>query len=277
MTSDHVIDVSEASFEFEVINYSQNIPVVVDFWASWCKPCKDLEPILLKLTAEGSGSFRLARLNVDDNPNVTIRFGVRSIPTVKAFVNGQVVGEMAGLQPEGRIREFLGKIMPPSPVTLALEKGASLLAQQDWREAEKHYRTILDQHLEQTAAMFGLARALLGQAQVEEARILLLDFPASPQYQLAESLKVYADTLLDLKNNRLPLETDLDATFQNCILLARNANFPASLDGLLEIIRQDRHYRNDRARLFFLSLLTLLGEDNPLSRQYRAELASALF
>ncbi len=277
MTSDHVIDVSEASFEYEVINFSQNVPVVVDFWAPWCKPCKDLEPILRKLTAEGSGAFRLARLNVDDNPNVAIRFGVRSIPTIKAFVNGQVVGEMAGLQPEGRIRDFLGKILPPSPVTLALEKAGSLLALHDWAEAEKHYREILEQNQELPAAIAGLSRALLGQAKGDEALLLLKDFPASPQYQLAESLKVYADALMDLKNQKLPHETDLDATFQNCVLLARNANYPASLDGLLEIIRQDRHYRDDRARLLFLSLLTLLGEDDPLARQYRAELASALF
>ena len=277
MASDHVIDVSEASFEYEVINFSQNIPVVVDFWAPWCKPCKDLEPILRKLTDEGSGSFRLARLDVDDNPNVAIRFGVRSIPTVKAFVNGQVVGEMAGLQPEGRIRDFFGKIMPPSPVTLALEKADSLLAQHDWLEAEKHYRAILEQHMELTAALVGLARALLGQAKGEESRMLLQDFPASPQYRHANSLLVYANSLIDLKNKNLLLETDLDATFQNCVILARNANFPASLDGLLEIIRQDRHYRDDRARMLFLSLLTLLGEEDSLTRQYRAELASALF
>ena len=91
MTPDNIIDVTEADFEYEVIEYSQNTPVVVDFWAAWCQPCKVLAPMLEKLIKETAGAIRLARVNVDENPNLAIRFGVRSIPAVKAFSGGQIV------------------------------------------------------------------------------------------------------------------------------------------------------------------------------------------
>jgi thioredoxin len=112
--SNFIVDVSEADFEYEVLSYSQNIPVVVEFWATWCQPCKQLGPMLERLTEEAQGSFRLARVDVDANPNLALRYGVRSVPTVKAISQGQVVGEFAGLQPETRVRDFLARLAPPS-------------------------------------------------------------------------------------------------------------------------------------------------------------------
>ena len=119
MASDNIVDVTEANFQYEVISYSENTPVVVDFWAEWCRPCKTLGPLLERLAHEAQGSFRLARVDVDANPNLALHYGVRSIPTVKAFSQGEVVGEFSGLQPEGRIREFLSRITPPSPLALS--------------------------------------------------------------------------------------------------------------------------------------------------------------
>lgn len=107
MTSENIITVNENDFEQEVLIYSQNVPVVVDFWAEWCTPCKILGPILEKLAKEGQGSFRLAKLDVDFNKNIAIRYGIRSIPAVKTFMKGQVVAEFTGAQPEIKVREFL--------------------------------------------------------------------------------------------------------------------------------------------------------------------------
>ena len=120
MEPDYIIDINDENFEYEVIQYSLNTPVVLDFWAEWCKPCKTLSPLLESLAHEAGGGFRLAKVNVDNSPNIALRFGVRSIPTIKAFTQGEVVGEVVGLQPEPRLREFINRIIPPSPLTLSI-------------------------------------------------------------------------------------------------------------------------------------------------------------
>ncbi len=112
MASDFIVDVSEADFDFEVLAYSQQAPVVVDFWAEWCAPCRVLGPILERIAQEANGNFRLARVNVDDNPNLALRFLVRSIPAVKAFKGGKMVAEFVGAQPEPKVREFLRALIP---------------------------------------------------------------------------------------------------------------------------------------------------------------------
>jgi putative thioredoxin len=277
MASDFIFDVNESDFEYEVIAYSQNVPVIVDFWADWCRPCKTLGPLLEQLVREANGAFRLARVDVDANPNLAMRYSVRSLPTVKAFSGGQVVSEFVGLQPEARLREFFAKLAPPSPASLAIEKADSLLGVHSWTEAEKVYRETLEHEPEQPAAMLGLVKALLGQNKYQEALFLLRRFPASKQYNDAEKLQPYADALAAQANHRLPDETDADAMFENSIRLAGRGKFAPALDGLMELLRQDRNYRSGKARQIVIALLDLLGDDDPLTRQYRAELASILF
>jgi thioredoxin len=179
MTTENIINASEADFEYEVLAYSQNTPVVVDFWASWCRPCKVLSPMLERLTIEAHGTFRLARVDVDQNPNLALRYGVRTLPTVKVFTDGQVTGEFVGVQPENRLREILGNITPPSPASLAVEKADSLLASQRWVDAEKMYRQILQQVPDQSASLLGLAKSLVGQNRGAEALDILRHFPPS--------------------------------------------------------------------------------------------------
>ena len=277
MTSHFIIDVTEADFEFEVINFSQNIPVLVEFWADWHQPGKQLGNLLERLVIESGGAFRLARVDVDHNQNLALRFGVRSVPTVKAFSQGEVVAEFAGNQPEQRVREFMARIARPSTTNLALEKANSLLDMHDWDQAEIMYRQLLNLDPDQTESLLGLAKAILAKGEPREALYILQHFPPSRQFQQAKTLLPYARTLTDYKNRSLPDETDLDAIFQNSIRLAASGNLPASLDGLLDVLRQQRHYQNDQARLVILSLLELMGEQNPQTRYYRQELATVLF
>ncbi len=277
MTSDNIVDVNETDFEYEVISYSENTPVVVEFWATWCKPCKTLGPMLENLAREAQGSFRLARVDVDANPNLALHYNVRSIPTVKAFSQGDVVGEFSGMAPEARVREFLSQITPPSPLALTLEKANSMLQEHDWQEAENLFGDLLDQTPQQPEAMLGLAIALLGQGYGSEALDYLRSFPASREYPHAQLLLPLAETFEKSEADNLPDETDLDAAFANSIRLAARGNFPAALDGLLDILRQEKHYRHDIARQIFLGILELLGEADPQSRSYRSELAATLF
>ena len=275
--SEFIINVNEADFEYEVLSYSQNTPVIVDFWATWCQPCKILDPILEKLTLEANGNLRLARVDTDDNPNLAIRYGVRSLPTIKAFSQGQVVTELVGVQPETRLRDILGKIIPPSPDNLAVEKANGLLFLHQWAAAEKMFKEVLEQHPDLTSGQLGLAKALLREGKIGEAQGMLSSIPASREFSQAETLMPYANALMDFQEEKLDEETDLDIAFKSSIRLAGRNNLPAALDGLLDILRQERHYHNDRARLVVLSLLELMGEEDPQTRQYRSELASVLF
>src|SRR5512138_751486 len=159
MSSNFIVDVTEHDFEYEVLSYSQNVPVVVEFWATWCQPCKTLGPMLERLTEEAEGVFRLARVDVDSSPNLALRYGVRSIPTVKAISQGQVIGEFAGLQPEARIRDFLAKLAPPTESALAKEKADSLLAEHRWAEAEAIYRDLEEHTQNQAPVLLGLVKA----------------------------------------------------------------------------------------------------------------------
>ncbi|MDO8969464.1 MAG: tetratricopeptide repeat protein, partial [Saprospiraceae bacterium] len=224
-----------------------------------------------------NGVFRLARVDVDKNPNLALRYGVRSIPTVKAFSSGQVAGEFAGIIPEDRLREFLDKITPPSPHQLQLERASGMLSLHQWSQAEKIYRELLEISMDLPASLLGLAKALLMQNKHSEALQILRNFPASRLYNTAEVLRPFAEDVAALANGSLVDETELDAAYRTAVRLASRGNLPSGLDGLMDILRQDKNYRRGRVRLVVLSLLELLGEDDQQTRQYRSELASVLF
>jgi putative thioredoxin len=223
------------------------------------------------------GAFRLAKVDVDENPNLAIQFGVRTVPTVKAISMMQVVGEFVGNQPEERVRAFLSKITPPSQYSLSIEKAESLLANHEWEKAEETFSELIEHHPNQPDLLLGLAKASLGLGDAFEALLILRNFPTSRQYARAEILLPYAESLAYFTKDQLPQEHDLDFAFQNAIRLASKGNLPSALDGLLDILRQEKRYRDGIAHKVVLSLLELLGEEDPLTRNYRTELATILF
>ncbi|HVN56145.1 MAG TPA: thioredoxin [Anaerolineaceae bacterium] len=276
MASEYIIDVNEADFEYEVVGYSKNVPVIVDFWAKWCVPCKTLSPALEKMVEEANGAVRLAKVDVDQNPNLAMRFGVRSIPSVKAFSQGQVVAEFTGLQPEPFLREFFEKVVP-SPAGLLLEKGNNLLLLHQWSDAEETFCELLDENPDLPVAQLGLAKSLLGQGSGNEALFILRKFPPSREYAQAENLRPLAEAMAAYENDKPETDDAYGPAFRNAIRLAMRGNIPAALDGLLDILRQEKRYRGGLARMVILGLLDLLGEEDPQTREYRAELASILF
>ena len=277
LMADNIISVTESDFEYEVIAYSANKPVIVDFWADWCRPCKQLSPMLEKLTLEANGGFRLARVDVDTNPNLALRCKVRTLPTVVVFNEGNLTADFVGMQPESRVREFISQILPPSPANLLVEKGDSLLAIQKTNEAEDSYKEALEMDKQSAGALLGLMKIDLLRGNSEEAHQIFRVFPACREYNQAEQLEVLVKAMQDLKANQLPKETDLDSAFENSIRLAARGNVFASLDGLMDILRQEKHYRRDRARLVALALLELVDPQGTQTLQYRRELTAILF
>jgi putative thioredoxin len=277
MSSYDIIEVNEKDFDQQVISYSRRVPVIVDFWAEWCIPCRTLGPILENMAQEAQGDFRLAKVDVDKNPNLASRFNVRSIPAVKAFRDGQVVSEFIGAQPEPKVRQFIQEVTP-NPSDLTLEKGLSMLSLEQWKSAENAFLDVLEDTPKSAPAQLGLAKSYLMQARIAEARELLDRFPASRELDEAEKLRALANKLSKVKKETAALnEAPNDAAYNRALKLILRGNIPAAMDGILDILRQDKNFRDGEARIVMLALFTLLGDEYPLTRQYRNELASVLF
>ena len=278
--SDHALDVDLTDFQQNVVEESRNRPVVVDFWAPWCGPCKSLKPILEKLAAEYGGKFLLAKVNADDNQELATRYGVRGIPSVKAFINGEPVDEFSGALPEDEVRVFLDRLLP-SPAENMRGQAAGLRAAGDMSaalqtlaEASKLDPAHVGVRLDATEIMLDLGEA-------DEARRLLgnLTDGADPRVaQLRARLQFMGEAGEDeaalnarVANN----ENDLEARLKLANLHVASGHYEAGMDQLLEIIRRDRTFEDDIGRKTLLSVFDLLA-GNPLVSQYRRKLASAL-
>ncbi len=277
MNNHDIIEANDLNFEFEVLAYSNSKPVVVEFWAAWCQPCKWFSPLVEKRAAQTNGAIRLARVDVDASPNLALRYGVRTLPTLKAFVQGQVAAEMVAAQPEKRIMDFLTSLQPPTHSRLELEKALSLYQQHRLDEAEALLRAVLEEEPNDPASLLGLAKVLLTRGKTSPAMNILNNFPDSRELARAEILKPLGLALGDLHAGNLPQDQDTDAAYQRALLLAARGNLPAAIDGLLDVLRADKRYRGGAAHKVILSLLELMGEEDPDARQYRNELASLLF
>lgn len=275
--SEHIQDVSESTFEQDVVMRSHEVPVVVDFWAPWCGPCRMLGPILERLAIEGGGRFVLARVNVDENPNLAVRYGVQGIPAVKAFRDGEVDSQFVGAQPEGTVRRFVENLSP-SPAVQAVAQGLSLLGTRHWAEAEASFRDILLEDETNAAAALGLLKTLVMQGKGAQSLELLGDFPGGTEWAEALKLKPLAELLVEAEGDPPSDDGDpLAAQLHRAAELIKLGNLPAAMDGLLDILRQEKRYRSGFPKEVMLALFTILGDQDPLTRQYRDELASVLF
>jgi putative thioredoxin len=273
----NIIDVSQATFQAEVIEESAQLPVVVDFWAPWCGPCRTLGPTLERLAKESDGGFRLARLNVDDNPELAMRFGVQGIPAVKAFRDGKVVAEFVGAQPEPSVRQFIKKVAPDKTDQF-LVMAAAMLAAHRWTEAEAGYRQIRAQDPKSGPAALGLLKALLVQGKGEEAEKLLDQFPNSREAGDVERLRSLARCLVEAREGpACPDEETIDADYCRAGKRIAAGDLQGAMDAILTVLRRDKHFRQDEPRFVILGIFEVLGDQDALTREYRNKLASVLF
>jgi putative thioredoxin len=275
--SEHILEVSEADFGRRVLSRSNEVPVVVDFWAPWCVPCRTLGPLLERLAEEGKGAFLLAKVNVDENPNLSATYEVRQIPTVHAFREGKVIASFMGNQPEAKVREFI-KSVAGAQADHALAEATSFLVTRHWAEAEDAFRKIWEDRPGSGVAAVGLMKALIAQGRGCEALGVLEEFPPSTEVAIAQKMSALANLLCQVEGADEPVaDTDLDALYYNSARLLARANWEAAMDGLLDVLRQNKRYRQGEPRKVMLGIFELLGEDDVLIRNYRAEFASVIF
>jgi putative thioredoxin len=246
-------DVTESDFDARVIERSHQVPVVVDFWAEWCGPCRTLGPALEGAVAKRAGEVELAKLDTDRNPNVAMRFQIGSIPAVKAFKDGEVISEFVGAIRPAQIEQFLDAFVPSAADRLA-ESGD-----------ESSLRKALELDPRNSAAAVKLGRILLGRGEESDA-IEVLD-PLKGDFQ-AEGLAARA---------RLAVDGDADGVLARSFSAWDGGELEPALEGLQEAIAaSDDPERRDLLRRVMVAIFTELGVDHPVAREHRRRLAAAL-
>lgn len=282
-------DVTTASFRQDVIAESMRQPVLVDFWAPWCGPCKQLAPILEKAVAASQGKVKLVKMNIDEHPQVAGQLGVQSIPAVIAFQKGQPVDGFVGALPESQIKQFLERLAGPmgDPTKELLDEAAAALAAGDTETAASIYAEILDADEGNAAALAGLARLQLEAGNLEEAKAVLqlatgsaAQDPAVAAVRAAIENAEQSANVGDIADLQRKLQADPDdrqSRFDLALAFnAKNLRDDAARE-LLEIIRQDRTWNEDGARLQLLKFFEEWGPMDPASVSGRRKLSGLLF
>jgi putative thioredoxin len=277
-------DVSEENFEAEVLERSNSVPVLVDFWAPWCGPCKVLGPLLEKLAAEYAGEFLLAKVNVDENQGLASVFGIQGIPAVKLFKDGDLASEFTGALPEPMVREFLSKFLP-SAADKEAEKAAELEDEGKISEAKALYQAILESDANHSKALLGMGRLAMNEGD-QDAALSYLDKISEVADERKEAdrliarLKLQGGTAQNEGALREKVKSDPDnvaARFELAQALAGVEKYEEALSEFLNIVKTDRAFQDDAARKAMIQIFEVLGSDDPLTDKYRSELAAALF
>ena len=276
-----MVDVTDASFEREVVARSHEAPVVVEFWAPWCGPCRILGPVLESLAEEFTGQVQLARLNTDENPIVSQQHGIESIPAVFAYQDGQPVSQFLGALPEPQVREFVEALLPSSADMAAQEAEALVERGQPGAALERFEQIVADDPSHEGSTAM-LAHLLLQGGNEERAEELANRVPANKgakrtlaTIRLRRAARGQDEAAL---RARLSADAgDAEAEYRLGALLADRAEWQEALDRLLQSVRLDRSLHDDAARLLLLDVFVVLGDESPLTQDYRRRLGSVLF
>jgi putative thioredoxin len=289
--ADIIKDSTTATFMADVVEASTTVPVIVDFWAPWCGPCKTLGPVIEKVVREAAGTVRLVKVDIDQNPEIAQQMRVQSIPAVFAFKDGRPVDGFAGAVPESKVREFIKKLTDgaagDSPLDEALDAADEMLAQGDSQGASGLYSQVLQHDPTNIRGSAGLAKSLIAMDEIEQARKMIEDMP-DDQKKAPEILAVISQLDLEaagadvgeLSDLRVAIEVDpnnLDARFDLAMALYAENDREGAVDALLESIRINRAWNEEAARKQLLKLFEVFGHTDPVTVDARKRLSSILF
>jgi putative thioredoxin len=286
---DLIKDTTTATFRQDVMNESMKQPVLVDFWAPWCGPCKQLTPVIEKAVKAAGGKVKLVKMNIDEHPQIAGQLGIQSIPAVIAFQRGQPVDGFMGALPESQVKGFIERLVGPvaSAADDLLAEAASLAAQGDATAAAELYAAVLAQDPENVAALAALAKLHLDLGDVESARRFIAmapqakaNDPALAGARAAIELAEQAASLGDLADFQHRLEAnpiDHQARFDLALGLNARGRRQEAVDQLLEIVRRDRSWNEDGARKQLVQFFEAWGPTDENTIAGRRKLSSVLF
>ena len=281
-------DGTDASFLADVVEESRNQPVIVDFWATWCGPCRQLTPALEKAVKAANGAVKLVKIDVDKNPAFAGQLRVQSIPTVYAFKDGQPVDGFMGALPESQVKAFIDKLgggpAGPSEVDQLLELATESLGLGDVGGAAQAYAQVLQLDPQNVKAIAGLGRAYLSGGDAERAAEILAMAPADSKDPELASLRAAielaqtpADDLAPLQRQVQANPDDHDARFELANGLAAQGRMEEAVDHLLHIVRTDRSWQDDGARKQLLKIFEAAGPTSEVAKSGRRRLSALLF
>jgi len=290
--ADLIKDSDVTTFMADVIDASKEVPVIVDFWAPWCGPCKQLGPLLEKAVKEANGAVRLVKINIDENPEIAQQMRIQSIPAVFAFKGGRPVDGFVGALPESQIKAFLKRLggpaaAQPSPVAMALEEAKAALDAGDFGTASALYSQVLAHEPGNAVAAAGLAKGYIAAGDTAKAKQLLDSLPAEAQkhadvaaaraaLELAGQAKGAGD-VAKLMERLSANPKDHDARLELATALFAAGQVEQAVDQLLDLFKRDRKWNDEAARKQLVKFFEVLGPTNPNTVSGRKRLSSLMF